>query len=121
MSTLLIIEDETNVQKLLKANLSASGYRVLVAGDGEEGIKLVKRERPGLIFLDLRLPGISGWDVLAWLKTERELAAIPVVVMTASVHGDGEEKARAMGAADYMIKPFTVNKLLSIVREFIGE
>jgi DNA-binding response OmpR family regulator len=121
MSTLLVIEDETSIQKLLKANLVASGYRVLVAGDGEEGIKLVKRERPGLIFLDLRLPDISGWDVLAWLKSDLKFAAIPVVVMTASVYGDGEEKARAMGAVDYMVKPFTVDKLLIIVREFIGE
>jgi DNA-binding response OmpR family regulator len=121
MSTLLVIEDETSVQKLLKANLAASGYRVLVAGDGEEGMRLVKREQPGLIFLDLRLPGISGWDVLAWLKSDRKFASIPVVVMTASVHSKGEEKARAMGAADYMVKPFAVDKLLSIVREFIGE
>jgi DNA-binding response OmpR family regulator len=121
MSALLVIEDELSVQKLLKANLMASGYKVLVAGDGEEGMRLVKHECPGMIFLDIRLPGVSGWDVLAWLKSDLKFAKIPVVVMTASMHGDGEEKARALGADDYMVKPFTVDKLLSLVTKYMGE
>jgi DNA-binding response OmpR family regulator len=121
MSALLVIEDEVSVQRLLKANLMASGYKVLVAEDGEEGMRLVKRECPDLIFLDIRLPGVSGWDVLTWLKSDRKYAEIPVVVMTASLHGDGEEKARAMGADDYMVKPFTVEKLLGIVKKYMGE
>lgn len=121
MAVLLIIEDEKSVQKLLKANLVASGYEVLIASDGEEGIRMVKRECPALIFLDIRLPGISGWDVLAWLKTDRKFAAIPVVVMTASMQDNGEEKARAMGATDYMVKPFEVDKLLGIVKKYIRE
>ena len=121
MSTILVIEDELNVQKFIKANLSASGYRVLIAEDGEKGLELVQRERLDLIFLDLRLPGISGWDVLARLKSEQEFAGITVVVMTASVHGDGEGQALAMGAAEYMTKPFTVDKLLTIVRKYLEE
>jgi DNA-binding response OmpR family regulator len=120
MSTLLVIEDELSVQKLLKANLAASGYRVLIAGDGEEALKLIKRERPGLIFLDIRLPGMSGWDVLAWLKSDRQYESIPVVVMTASIHTDGEEMAREMGATDYLVKPFSVDELLDMVKKWLG-
>ena len=121
MSTILVIEDELNVQRFIKANLSASGYRVNIAGDGEKGLKLVQSTRQDLIFLDLRLPGISGWDVLTRLKSEEKFAGIPIIVMTASVHGDGEEQALAMGAADYIAKPFTVDKLLTIVRKYLGE
>lgn len=121
ISTILVIEDELNVQRFLKANLSISGYRVLIAGDGEEGLKLVQSEHQDLIFLDLRLPGISGWDVLTRLKSEQESAGIPVIVMTASIYGNGEEQALAMGAVEYMAKPFTVDTLLNIVRKYLGE
>ena len=71
MPKILVIEDEANVQKLAKTNLTASGYRVLTAGNGEEGLRLAQREHPSLILLDLRLPGMSGWDVLMLLKTNR--------------------------------------------------
>ena len=121
MSTILVIEDELNVQKFLKANLRASGYRMHIAGDGENGLKMMRRTHPDLILLDLRLPGISGWDVLAELKSEQEFAGIPVIVITASINGNGEERARAMGAADYMVKPFNVDKLLNKVRKYLGE
>jgi DNA-binding response OmpR family regulator len=121
MSKILVIEDEVNVQRFLKANLNASGYHVYIADDGEKGLQLVQSQHHDLIFLDLRLPGISGWDVLVRLKSEEEFAGIPVIVMTASIHGNGEERALAMGAADYITKPFTVDKLLTVVRKYLGE
>jgi DNA-binding response OmpR family regulator len=121
MSAILVIEDELNVQRFLKANLSASGYYVNIVGDGEKGLKLVQSKQQDLIFLDLRLPGISGWDVLARLKSEEKFAEIPVIVITASVHGNGKEQALAMGAVEYIVKPFTVDKLLTVVRKYLGE
>jgi len=117
----LIIEDESNLQKLVKANLTASGYKVLVAADGEKGLELAELERPDLILLDLRMPGMSGWDVLMALKTNRKLQKIPVIIMTATVPDSEEHKIRGMRTAGYLVKPFTADELLRKVKQTLGE
>ena len=120
MPKILVIEDELNIQKLVKANLAASGYQVFVASDGEEGLGLAKLESPDLILLDLMMPGISGWDVLTALKTNPRVREIPVVIMTASAHKDEEDKARSMGAVNYLVKPFSADELLRHVKQVVG-
>ena len=121
MPKILVIEDELNIQKLAKVNLTASGYQVLVAPDGEEGLRLVQLERPDLILLDLRLPGMSGWDILMVLKTSQKLRKIPVIIMTATVLQSGEYKFPSMRTAGYLTKPFTVDKLLRQVKQALRE
>jgi len=118
---ILVIEDESNLQKLAKTNLTASGYRVVVAGSGEEGLKLAELEHPNLILLDLRLPGMSGWDVLMSLKTNRKLQKIPVVIMTATVPQSQEYKFPSMRTSGYLVKPYTVDELLLKVKQVLGE
>jgi len=117
LAKVLIIENEPSIQKLMKVNLTTSGHQVLITARGEEGLKLAQRENPDLILLDLRLPGISGWDVLTHLKATPELEKIPVVIITAVVHHGDEEKAYAMGATGYLAKPFTADELLQEVEE----
>ncbi len=121
MPKILVIEDEANIQKLTKTNLTASGYRVLVAGNGEEGLKLAQQEHPNLVLLDLRLPGMSGWDVLMLLKTNRRLQKIPVIIMTATVPQNQEYKFSSMRTAGYLVKPFEVDELLRKVKQVLGE
>jgi len=118
---ILAIEDESNIQKLVKANLAASGYKVFVAANGEEGLRLAQLERPNLILLDLRMPGMSGWDVLMSLKTDSKLQKIPVIIMTATVPDSEEYKIRGMRTAGYLHKPFTVDELLRQVKQALGE
>jgi len=118
---ILVIEDESNIQKLAKANLTASGYKVFVAANGEEGLKLAQLERPNLILLDLRMPGMSGWDVLMALKTNQRLQRVPVIIMTATVPDSEEYKVRGMRAAGYLRKPFTVDELLHQVKQALEE
>ncbi len=120
MPKILVIEDELNIQKLAKANLTASGYEVLVAGNGEEGLRLAQQEHPNLILLDLRLPGMSGWDFLMILKTNQKLRKIPVIIMTATVPQSGEYKFPSMRTAGYLTKPFTVDELLRQVKQALG-
>ena len=120
MSKILVIEDELNIQKLAEANLATSGYDVLVADNGEEGLKLAERESPDLILLDLRLPGMSGWDVLMILKNKRKLQKIPVIIMTATVPRGGEHRFPSMKTAGYLVKPFSVDKLLCQVKQALG-
>jgi len=118
---ILVIEDESNIQKLAKANLTASGYKVFLAANGEKGLELAKLEHPNLILLDLRMPGMSGWDVLMALKTNQRLQKIPVIIMTATVPDSEEYKIRGMRTAGYLHKPFTVDELLRQVKQALGE
>lgn len=113
----LVIDNEPNIQKLLRVNLAASGYEVRAAGNGETGLRLAREERPELVILDLRMPGLSGWDVLKSLKADPALSAVPVIVMTASVRHSQEERALRAGAASYMTKPFSVDDLLAAVQK----
>ena len=118
---ILVIEDELNIQKLAKANLTASGYEVLVAGNGEKGLELAQEEHPNLILLDLRMPGMSGWDVLMVLKTSQRLRKVPVIIMTATVPESEEYKIRGMRAAGFLTKPFSADELLRQVKQVLGE
>ena len=120
MPKILVIEDELNIQKLAKANLTASGYEVLVAGNGEEGLRLAQQEHPNLILLDLRLPSMSGWDVLMILKANQKLRKIPVIIMTATVPQGEEYKFPSMRTAGYLNKPFVVDELLRQVKQALG-
>ncbi len=120
MSKILVIEDELNIQKLAEANLTTSGYEVIVAGNGEEGLRLAQRESPDLILLDLRLPGMSGWDVLMILKNNRKLQEIPVIIMTATVPRGKEHRFPSMKTAGYLVKPFSVDELLHQVKQALG-
>lgn len=123
MPKVLVVENELNIQKLVKANLTASGYQVVVADNGEEGLRLAQLKKPDLLLLDLMMPGMSGWDVLAALKADRKLQGTPVLIMTAAVKEgkEDEDKARMMGAAGYLAKPFTADELLGKVKQVLGE
>jgi DNA-binding response OmpR family regulator len=116
---ILIIEDEENIQKLARMNLVASGYRVFVAGNGKDGIKLARYEHPDLILLDLRLPDMSGWDVLMTLKTNRRLEIAPVIIVTATVPQEMEYRFPSLRTEGYLIKPYNVDELLDRVQQVL--
>lgn len=121
MSRILAIDDEMNLRKLIGDNLIARGYQVLVADDGKNGLKLAKLECPDLILLDLRMPGMSGWDVLTALKTSEILNEIPVIIMTAAMPDDEDIIIRSMRAASILLKPFGVDELLRQVENVLGK
>ena len=120
MPKILVIEDEASIQKVVKANLAASGYRVLVAANGEEGLRLARAEHPDLVLLDLRLPAMSGWDVLMAIRTSPKLRKIPVVIMSATIPNGEEYRIRGMRTAGYLVKHFTVDELLQQVKKVLG-
>jgi DNA-binding response OmpR family regulator len=94
---------------------------VLVADNGEEGLKLAQQESPGLILFDLMLPGMSGWDVLMTLKAGKKLQKIPVIIMTAAITEGEEFRIRSMRTAGNLVKPFGVDEMLSKVKKALGE
>jgi DNA-binding response OmpR family regulator len=119
MPNILIIEDTYDMQMLLNANLTARGYDVVIAPDGESGLKLAGEKSPDLVILDIRLPGISGWEVLNNLQSRFSSLKIPVIIITASEAKDAELEAFAKGAAGYLAKPFELHKLLALVEHLI--
>ncbi len=108
----LIIEDNDQAAELLRLALDADGFRVLRAADGEEGLALIKRERPDFITLDLLLPKLGGWEILERLKSDPALAGIPVVI--ASVLAD-RDRGFALGAKQVLQKPVERAALLEAI------
>lgn len=108
-ATILVVDDEPHVLKLVKANLESSGYKVLTATDGEEALQTVERETPDLVVLDLMLPKLDGYTAC---RRIREFSSVPIIMLTARsaqmdlIHGF------EVGADDYLIKPFSVPELL---------
>lgn len=103
--TILIIEDDLDIQAFVARLLELEGYRVLAAETAEEGLRLLKENQVALLLLDLRLPGDSGWVVLGEIKSQPALSAIPVIIVTASAGDPKRQQALGMGAVDYLIKP----------------
>jgi len=112
-ATILVVDDEPHVRKLVQANLESSGYSVLTAEDGQTAVEIVERDLPDLVILDLMLPRMDGYAVC---RRIREFSAVPVVMLTARsaqvdlVHGF------EVGADDYLTKPFSVAELLMRVQ-----
>src|SRR5215470_7839219 len=106
MPTILIIEDEAKMRRLLELNLGEDGFTTLSAADAETGLKLLASESVHLVLTDLKLPGMGGLELLQAVK--RQNANLPVVVMTA--YGSVETAVEAMkaGASDYVLKPFSL-------------
>ena len=109
--TVLIIEDEANSQNFASRVLKLEGYHVLQARDGETGVEIALKNPVALVLLDLRLPGRDGWSVLTQIKSEPQLSAVPVVVLTASAGVTHRERALSIGATDYLVKPLSAASL----------
>jgi DNA-binding response OmpR family regulator len=101
---ILVIEDDKFLQKIIDAKLSKEGYDVLISIDGEEGMKSIKENRPDLILLDIILPGINGFEVLARIKSDPSTSEIPVIILSNLGEKVDIDKALKMGAADYLVK-----------------
>lgn len=100
---ILLVEDSRAIRLENERELIKAGYEVICAEDGEAALQLAREQRPDLILLDLLLPKLNGPEVLAHLKSNRETAQIPVVVLSA-LYGKNREKLMALGAEDYLEK-----------------
>lgn len=103
-SDILIIEDEQFLLSLLMRKLKNSGFRVRAAFDGEAGIQAVQEKKPGLILLDLILPGMDGWEVLRRLKDDKRFQDIPVFIISNLGEPGDIAKGKKAGAVEYLIK-----------------
>jgi DNA-binding response OmpR family regulator len=110
-ATVLVIEDSPVVQHLLRATLTPMGVGLLFAGDGETGLDIARVHQPDVITLDIGLPGINGWRVLAEVRSDPATAGIGVIVLTAHAQKSMEIAAVEGGADGFMTKPFRPDDL----------
>ena len=115
-STILVIEDDPSSVELLTLHLHGAGFAVAVARDGAEGLELARQIRPAGIVLDLLLPKVDGWDVLARAKADPVLREIPIVVVSMM---DERGRGFALGATDFLLKPIDAATLLGTLRRVI--
>jgi two-component system, OmpR family, phosphate regulon response regulator PhoB len=108
----LVVDDEADITALVAYHLAKAGYRVSTAGNGSDALKAAREERPDLVVLDLMLPGVSGFDVLAELRRRDETQGVGVVVLTARRDEQDRIKGLKLGADDYLAKPFSPQELV---------
>ncbi|MBI4302048.1 MAG: response regulator transcription factor [Chloroflexi bacterium] len=108
----LVVDDEPRYLKLVRYNLETAGYEVVTAPNGEEALSLAAGQNPDLIILDIRLPGIDGYEVCTRL---REFSSVPIIMLTAK--GEEQEKVQGLrlGADDYVTKPFAADEFMARV------
>jgi DNA-binding response OmpR family regulator len=122
MKKILFVEDEPHLQKEVGEILTQEGFEVLSALDGEEGLELIKKEKPDLILLDLILPKKDGFEVLKEMKEDEDLKNIPVIVLT-NLEGMGDvEKAMSLGATTYLVKAnYELENVITKIKKTLKE
>ncbi len=108
----LVVDDEPDITGLLAYHLAKAGYRVITAVNGSEALKSVREQRPDLVVLDLMLPGLSGYDVLAELRRREDTREVGVILLTARKEEADRIKGLSLGADDYLAKPFSPPELV---------
>jgi two-component system cell cycle response regulator DivK len=118
---ILVVEDQEDLRAILRDLLTASGYNVIEAVDGAEGVAKARSEGPDLILMDIQLPVLDGYDATRQIKALPGLGATPIIAVSSFAMKGDEEKARASGCDGYVTKPYSPVQLLGIIRVYLGE
>jgi two-component system, OmpR family, alkaline phosphatase synthesis response regulator PhoP len=116
---ILVVEDEPDIRKLVQYNLAQERFKVLEAEDGEQALKMVQRDKPHLLILDLMLPGLSGIELCRILRDRTDTARLPILMLTAKAGETDRVLGLEMGADDYLTKPFSPRELVARVRAIL--
>ncbi len=114
---ILVIEDQEDNRQIVRDLVTASGYELIEATTGEEGLAVAARERPDLILMDIQLPGIDGYEVTRRIKADPKLSKIPIIAVTSYALSGDDKKAFAAGCDGYVTKPYSPRLLLAKLRE----
>lgn len=119
-ATILVADDDPDIQSLVVLRLERSGYRVIRASDGEEALELALAEHPDLAVLDIMMPKLDGCEVTRSLRSNPETADMPVILLTARVQDGDVTRGLEAGATDYVKKPFSPQELGARVASILG-
>jgi CheY-like chemotaxis protein len=121
MPAILVVEDETSIRKLVAVNLSARGYDVIEAASAEDGLVQLRQAPLSLVVLDIKLPGMQGWDLLATVSDDPRISSdIPIIVMTASAADVQVHVQDYPNIVKILIKPFNIDDLVQTVVDVLG-
>lgn len=121
MAKVLVVDDEPNIVLSLEFLMEQAGFEVITAEDGEQALEQVNNTSPDLLLLDISLPGMSGFDVLERLRGQETTAQLPIIMLTAHGRDVEREKGMALGADDYITKPFSTQSLVEKVKALLTE
>jgi len=113
---ILVVDDNPSIREIIELSLSASNYRVCCVENGREALAVMEREVPRLVILDLSMPGMSGYEVLAHIRNLDASRHVPVICLSALPPEEERERVLKEGARDYLSKPFHIPDLLECVR-----
>jgi len=116
---ILVIEDQEDNRQIVRDLVTASGYELIEATTGEEGLEVAARERPDLILMDIQLPGIDGYEVTRRIKADPQMRRIPIIAVTSYALSGDDKKAFAAGCDGYVTKPFSPRLLLAKIKEYL--
>lgn len=118
---ILVVDDDPAAVALMTEVLEKMSYRVISADNGRDAVETAASQRPKLIFLDVRMPGLDGKGALEHLKLNPKTKGIPVIMVTGEQKGSEVERLFALGAADYVIKPVRLDRLREKARKFLAK
>ncbi len=121
MPKILLVEDNEMNRDMLSRRLVRSGFEVVMAVDGGQGVAMAASETPDLILMDMSLPVIDGWEATRRLKADAATRAIPVIALTAHALVEDREKAKAAGCDDFDTKPVELPRLLEKIKRLLGK
>lgn len=117
---ILVVDDEPFICRSLTFVLRKHDYEVLEARNGEEAVAAIQQHKPDLVFLDVMMPKLNGFQVTEKIRANSELAGVKIILLTAKGQDCDREVGKAAGADDYMTKPFSPTKILERTREILG-
>ena len=120
MPRIVLVEDNEFNRDMLSRRLIKRGYEVLMAEDGQQGVELVRRERPDVVLMDMSLPVMDGWEATRTLKADEATRNIPVIALTAHAMLGDEDKARAAGCDDFDTKPVDLPRILGKIEAMLA-
>jgi two-component system alkaline phosphatase synthesis response regulator PhoP len=116
---ILVVDDDHDIVRLVRAYLEKAGFRVTTAHDGETALHILRRDRPALVVLDLMLPDHDGWDITRLVREDPSLAQTPLIMLTARIDDPDKVAGLEMGADDYITKPFNPREVVARVRSVL--
>ncbi len=115
----LLVDDDPVILKLLQVNFEMEGYTVMMANDGVEGVEMARSQRPDIVLCDIMMPRMDGLEVTRTLKADEETRRIPIILLSARAQAFDIQEGKAVGADDYVTKPFDPLELLDRVKDLL--
>ena len=116
---ILVVEDQEDNRRIVRDLLTANGYTLIEAADGNQGLAAAQREKPDLILMDIQLPKVSGYDAVKAIRSKPGFERVPIIAVTSYALSGDDQKAYECGCSDYITKPFHPRMLLEKVEKYL--